>query len=203
MFIWTTTALKNIKDDLTRGSLDFRCDVTILSSLLIKTYCRILVLASFFLVRLEKLVNIHRLSKSDLLCCVKLTLFQLKYTTLNEAGQGKCVQCIPIYYISQWLDSNPWEDPPSSKILVCPQSKLQVLKQVQNRLKKSLFLIPRCNATLLKETRIHACITQKVDFQRHYFLNYRKKLRISASRTHTLDRLFLMNVLNLFLQTGY
>lgn len=76
------------------------------------------------------------------------------------------------------------------QILVCPQSKLQVLKQVQNRLKKSLFLIPRCNATLLKETRIHACITQKVDFQRHYFLNYRKKLRISASRTHTLDRLF-------------
>lgn len=139
MFIWTTTALKNIKDDLTRGSLDFRCDVTILSSLLIKTYCRILVLASFFLVRLEKLVNIHRLSKSDLLRCVKLTLFQLKYTTLNEAGQGKCVQCIPIYYISQWLDSYPWEDPPSSKILVCPQSKLQVLKQVQNRLKKSLF----------------------------------------------------------------
>lgn len=119
--------------------MDFRCDVTILSSLLIKTYCRILVLASFFLVRLEKLVNIHRLSKSDLLCCVKLTLFQLKYTTLNEAGQGKCVQCIPIYYISQWLDSYPWEDPPSSKILVCPQSKLQVLKQVQNRLKKTLF----------------------------------------------------------------
>lgn len=82
-----------------------------------------------------------------------------------------------------------------------PSSKF--LNRYKTDWKKAFFLIPRCNATLLKETRIHACITQKVDFQRHYFLNYRKKLRISASRTHTLDRLFLMNVLNLFLQTGY
>lgn len=84
-------------------------------SFLNKTGCQILTYSSFLLIRKMKLIGIHRLSRSfppKNCFCVKLPLFQLKYTFLVEIGQEyHCVQSILnpdsispyILFLKKWL----------------------------------------------------------------------------------------------------